>query len=202
MRLGSRQKGFTLIEVVVSLGLLAVMSVMAYQALTVVLDANERSRDLASEQQRLHRAWKIIGRDLLHIRARPFSDGLGRTERPYETDPSEFGLRFSRGGGPMLETNPSGVSRIYYSLNADQQLLRTSWAITASPRVIEGTTTILIDEVEEVIAEHLSPEGIYTRDWPPINAKRETLLPRMIKITILLTNGMTTSRIFPGVVSD
>ncbi len=197
-----REKGFTLIEVIVSLSLLAVMSVMAYQALTVVLDANERSRDSAKQQQRLHRAWKIIGRDLLHMRARPFSDGLGKIEKPYETDPSEFGLRFSRGGGPLLEANPSGVSRVYYTINTDQQLQRTSWAITASPRIIEGTTTILIDEIEEVIAEHLSSEGIYTRDWPPINAEQETTLPRMIKITILLTNGLTTSRLFPGVVSE
>lgn len=202
MRLGSTQKGFTLIEVAVSLGLLAVMSVMAYQAMTVVLDANERSRDLAIDQQRLMRAWKIIGRDLLHIRGRPFFDGLGKTEGPYETDPSEFGLRFSRGGGLMLENNPSGVSRIYYTINANQQLLRTSWAITASPRLIEGTRTILIDEVEEVIAEHLSSEGRFTRDWPPVNSNQKTLLPRMIKITIRLTNGMTSSRLFPGVVSD
>jgi len=102
----------------------------------------------------------------------------------------------------LLEANPSGVSRVYYTINTDQQLQRTSWAITASPRIIQGTTTILIDEIEEVIAEHLSSEGIFTRDWPPINAEQEATLPRMIKITILLTNGLTTSRLFPGVVSE
>ena len=36
------QRGFTLIEVVVSLALLAVMSMMAYQALVLVLETNQR----------------------------------------------------------------------------------------------------------------------------------------------------------------
>jgi len=47
-----RQRGFTLIETVVSLLLLAVVSMMSYQAVEVVLGTNERSRgDLADEMQ-------------------------------------------------------------------------------------------------------------------------------------------------------
>ena len=66
----SRQQGFTLIETVVSLLLLAVVSMMSYQAVEVVLGTNERSRgDLADEMQ-LQRAWQIMGRDILHLRPR------------------------------------------------------------------------------------------------------------------------------------
>ena len=79
----SRQRGFTLIEAVVSVFLLAVLSLMSYQALDLIMGANERSRgDLASEA-RLQRAWQIINRDLMHLRKRTFNDGLGATEHPY-----------------------------------------------------------------------------------------------------------------------
>ena len=117
-----RQSGFTLIEAVVSLMLLAVMSVMSYQAVEVILGANERSRGQLEDESQLHRAWQVISRDIMHLRPRGFADGLGGTERAYLTDPSDFGLRFSRGGGPMVRSNPTGISRIEYRLNNRQSI--------------------------------------------------------------------------------
>jgi general secretion pathway protein J len=201
MQMRARQQGFTLIEVVVSLTLLAIMSVMAYQALAVVLDTNERSRQQLAAQSRLQRAWSIIGRDLWHLRNRSFSDGLGKIELPYMTDPSDFGVRFSRGGGPMLAANPSGVSRVYYSLNDDHQLMRTTWAITDSPRDSDGSARALIDGVEEVVFEHLGAKE-FSVNWPPLGSGGGAALPRMVRVTIELQDGQRTSRLYPGVTSD
>lgn len=198
----NRQAGFTLIEVLVSLGILAVMSVMSYQAVEVVLGANERSRTDLAEEVKVQRAWQIIGRDLLHIRPRRFSDGLGKIEDAYLTNPSEFGVRFSRGGGPMVRSNPSGVRRIDYKLNDERQLQRTSWAITESPRLSDGNTFTLIDGVKNIVFEHLGSTG-YSKDWPPINSSlTKKALPKMIRVTITLDDDRETSRLFPGVVRD
>ena len=201
MHLVKRHSGFTLIEVVVSLALLATMSVMAYQALAVVLDTNERSRQQLAAQAKLQRAWSIIGRDLWHLRNRSFSDGLGQIELPYQTDSSDFGVRFSRGGGPMLAANPTGVSRVYYSLNNEDQLLRTTWAITDSPRDSDGSVRVLLDGVEEVLFEQLTDDG-YSANWPPLDAGASAALPRMIRGSIALQDGGQTSRLYPGVSSD
>ena len=88
------ESGFTLIEVIVSLALLAVISVMSYQAVEVVTKVNERSRSGVASEAQLQRAWQIIGRDLMHIRPRRFYDGLGDIEGAYLTNPSDFGVRF------------------------------------------------------------------------------------------------------------
>ena len=196
----SRQQGFTLIETVVSLLLLAVVSMMSYQAVEVVLDTNERSRgDLADEMQ-LQRAWQIMGRDILHLRPRLYADGLGSIEPAYITDPGEFGVRFSRGGGPMVRTNPSGVRRIDYRINEDQQLVRTSWAISESPRLSEGSTMVMLDNVDDMVFEHLTDEFVYDPNWPPLNRKVSSkALPKMIRVTIELESGTETSKLFPGV---
>jgi type II secretion system protein J len=197
------QAGFTLIEAVVSLMLLAVMSVMSYQAVEVILGANERSRGELENESQLHRAWQVISRDIMHLRPRTFADGLGGVERAYLTDPSEFGLRFSRGGGPMVRSNPTGLSRIEYRINKDNQLERLSWPVTASGLNAEGNRVILANEVDEVEVEQFSRGNIFVPDWPPLNERHHLLsLPRMIRITIKLENGSETVRLLPGLDFD
>ncbi len=195
--------GFTLIETVVSMLLLAVMSVLSYQAVDAVLATNERSRQGLAEEASLQRAWQIIGRDIMHLRARPFVDGLGMREPAYVTDRSEFGVRFSRGGGPMVKSNPSGLRRVEYSINREQQLQRQSWAITQSPRQSEGSVLILMDNVDEVVFEHLTKDFFYSPDWPPINETHSlSSLPKMIRVTITVDGLGESSRLFPGLVAQ
>jgi general secretion pathway protein J len=195
--------GFTLIETVVSMLLLAVMSVLSYQAVDAVLATNERSRQALAEEASLQRAWQIIGRDIMHLRARPFVDGLGMREPAYVTDRSEFGVRFSRGGGPMVKSNPSGLRRVEYSINREQQLQRQSWAITQSPRQSEGSILILMDNVDEVVFEHLTKDFFYSPDWPPINETHSlSSLPKMIRVTITVDGLGESSRLFPGLVAE
>ena len=198
----SRQLGFTLIESLVALSLIAIISVMSYQAVEVVMDADQRSRANMSDEKQLHRAWQIIYRDLMHMRQRSYRDGLGGEEYPYITDKSQFGIRLSRGGGPMVRSNPSGIRRIQYSLNDEQQLVRQSWGISESPRFSDGVTLPLLDNVSEVLFEHFDPDNkIFTPNWPPLKSKNPDKLPILIRVTISLDTGAMTSRTFLGVSS-
>ena len=198
-----REDGFTLIEVMVSVTIMAFMSVLSYQAVDVVIEVNERSRSNLAEEAKLQRAWQIIGQDLLHLRPRTFVDERGSIESAYLTDPSEFGLRFSRGGGPMIRSNPSGVRRIAYSINEEQQLQRQSWAITGSTRDSEGTRLLILNDVEEILLEHLTPDYSYDPNWPPLNQKVTIRsLPKMIRLTIRLVDKTETTVLFPGVISN
>jgi general secretion pathway protein J len=194
-----QQRGFTLIEAVVSVFLLAVLSLMSYQALDLIMGANERSRTDLADEIRLQRAWQIINRDLMHLRDRRFKDGLGTIEGAYITNNSEFGVRFSRGGGPMLRTNPSGIRRIEYRLNDDQQLVRQSWGITESPRFSDGVTQVLVDNVSEVDFQHYDEMGNISPLWPPISSSTSDVLPKMIRVTIRLQDGKESTRLFLGV---
>tara|TARA_B110001452_G_scaffold90743_2_gene74697 strand:+ start:3009 stop:3632 length:624 start_codon:yes stop_codon:yes gene_type:complete len=198
-----REDGFTLIEVMVSVTIMALMSVLSYQAVNVVIEVNERSRSDLAEEAKLQRAWQIIGQDLLHLRPRTFVDERGSIESAYLTDPSDFGLRFSRGGGPMIRSNPSGVRRIAYSINEEQQLQRQSWAITESIRDNEVSRLLILNGVEEILLEHLTPDYSYDPNWPPLN-QNVTIrsLPKMIRLTIRLVDKTETTVLFPGVISN
>ena len=194
-----QQRGFTLIEAIVSVFLLAVLSLMSYQALDLIMGANERSRSDVANEARLQRAWQIINRDLMHLRDRTFKDGLGATEKPYITNNSEFGVRFSRGGGPMLSTNPSGIRRIEYRLNSDKQFVRQSWGIAESPRFSDGVIQVLINNVSAVDFQHLDATGNFVSAWPPISDDASDKLPKMIRVTIRLQDGTESARLFLGV---
>ena len=193
------QSGFTLIETLVSLSLLAIISLMSYQAIEVVIGADERSRNDQSSGMQIQRAWQIIHRDLLHLRNRPFKDGLDGEQLPYETNSGQFGIRFTRGGGPMVATNPSGIRRISYSLSSEGEFVRQSWGITESLRYSDGVSLVMLEDVAEVLFEHLDNYNSYTTDWPPPKWQNYGPLPRMVKVTIRLKNNIETSRLFLGV---
>ena len=195
------QSGFTLIETLIALALLAIISLMSYQAIEVVIGADERSRAKQTGQAEMDRAWKIIQRDLMHIRNRPFRDGLGGIEAPYMTAKSDFGVRFSRGNGPMIATNPSGVRRVSYDLDDNQQLVRQSWGITESMRFSDGVSMVLLKDVDKILFEHSDGRSAFVPDWPPLKRRKSDPLPKIIRVTITLNNGAETSRLFLGVSS-
>ena len=199
-----KQFGFTLIEVIVTLFLLSILSIMSYQAVEVMTQMNKRSQESFQDESQLARALQIIGRDILHIKPRRFYDGLSEMEDAYFTDPSDFGIRFTRGGGPSIKSNPSGLRRIDYRLNVDDQLIRTSWGATESPRQSDGIKLRLLDNVSEIKINHLDANGNYHPDWPPPNAPASSgkLLPRMIEIKITFKNETEITRIYPGVISN
>ena len=193
------QSGFTLIETLIALSLLAIISLMSYQAIEVVIGADERSRAKQTGQAEMHRAWKIIQRDLMHMRNRQFRDGLGGIEDPYITAKSDFGIRFSRGNGPMIATNPSGLRRISYDLDEEQQLIRQSWGITESIRFSDGVSMVLLRDVDKILFEHSDGRSVFTPDWPPVKRRNAEPLPKLIRVTITLNSGVESSRLFLGV---
>jgi general secretion pathway protein J len=195
-------KGFTLLEAMVSLFLLAVMSVMAYQAIESVLDTNQRSREDLADEQQLQLAWQIISNDFLHLRARQYADGFGGIEAAYQTSNSDILLSFTRGGGALLESNPTGLTRVQYSLDDDGRLVRTVWPVFVSTRDSDGQQRVLLNDVEGVDFNNLTALGYYSLDWPPIDAEfQDNLLslPLMVDVSILLEDGTVSRRLLPGV---
>lgn len=196
----SGQSGFTLIEVVVAMLLLAVMSVMAYQGLEQVLAANSRSLDRMQSEAALQRTWQIITQDIIHLRARSIRDSRGGLEPAYFTRNDEFLVSFSRGGGPMLPYNPSGMQRITYGIDKQDRLIRLAAPATALPEEEVLYQQVLLEGVKEVRFLQLNSSNDFEPNWPPLNEDLSPeYLPRMVQVHILMQDGTETHREIPGV---
>jgi hypothetical protein len=102
-----------------------------------------------------------------------------------------------------MRSNPTGVTRIEYRINGEDQLERRSWPITATSLNNDGNRLILINNVANVEVEQLSRGKLFTPNWPPLNEIHSMLsLPRMIRITIILLDGTETIRLIPGLDFD
>ncbi len=81
----TRQRGFTLLEMMVAMAIAAAIATMAYQALDSASRGAERSREVMEGINKLDRAWQIIGADFRHILApEPAPNGI---QHPFSADP-------------------------------------------------------------------------------------------------------------------
>ena len=197
----SRQAGFTLIEIVVSLLIFAVLSVLAWQGLYQIVNVEQRSREQSQAQNEVNRAWAILVQDLLHLRSRPVRNRFGDLEPAYTTDIDPYLVLFSRGGLPVLDgLIPAGMQRVAYRVDENQQLLRHTWPLEDGYHEDAGRSQVILQEVESLRFEQLDSGNFYQPNWPPLNEElNPRQVPRMLRVILTLSSGMEMTRMLPGI---
>ena len=168
--------GFTLVEVLIALGITAFVSVIAYTSLSAVLSGAERLRDNTDRSYEINRAFMILSRDLRQFVDRPVRDEFGERE-PGLTGGllARFPLSFTRTGWHNPNGYPrSNLQRVNYRLE-DDALWRDSYTVLDRAASTEPTSVLLLEGVEEIQLRFLagfdqlqvSSRGlnIYTSDW-------------------------------------
>jgi len=198
-----KQFGFTLIEVLVALVIFAVLSVLGYQGLAVILDYEQRSRTSYEKQMQLHRATAVLLQDFIHLRPRSTRDRLGGRNRAYQTTDPDYIVSFVRGGLPTIPGSSfGGMQRVAYSLTDEDELLRWVWPVLDAFTEVDPESTVLMTDVDAFEIYQLNAANEFEENWPPLNESlTEDVLPRMIRLEITLSDGVTIERLIPGVES-
>ena len=143
--------GFTLVEVLIALGITAFVSVIAYTSLSAVLSGAERLRENTDRSYEINRAFMILSRDLRQFVDRPVRDEFGERE-PGLTGGllARFPLSFTRTGWHNPNGYPrSNLQRVNYRLE-DDALWRDSYTVLDRAASTEPTSVLLLAGVDEI----------------------------------------------------
>ena len=184
-------RGFTLIEMLVAVAILAIIAIMALVGLSKVIDQQTAARVTADRWQKIQLAMRLVTQDLAQLHPRATREELGETYQPILlADPSaQFPLELSRGGWANPAGLPRGtVLRVAYSWEEDK-LVRWHWAVMDRTLSTPPVRTEILDGVTKVEVRFLDRAGEWHLDWPPLAQRGPQSLisaPRAVEFAVEL----------------
>ncbi len=195
-----KQKGLTLLELVVAVAIFALFSVMAYGALDQILT----QRDHIEREQLFWRTLSLVmlrlEDDLAQTRPRSVRDIDGNVLPPLRGQPTdtralaEPTLELTRGGVLELSEGAHTVlQRVGYRLR-DDTLVRLVWPVLDRSPQTEPVETLLLKEVESFSVRFLGTTDDWLDQWPAEGVS--AALPRGLELTLQLQGRGEITRFF------
>ena len=188
-RLAGRHAGFTLLELLVAVGVFAILAAIAYSALQTVLATRAHTDEQMQHLAELQTAFTIMERDFEQAVVRSVRDEFGNTL------PAMVGgigsdeiVEFTHMGWRNPTNMPrSFLQRVAYGLK-DHTLVRTYWQELDRTQQTVPLESDLLPDVDSVEARFLDNTGQWQDQWPPLSASNQqagaTGLPHAVEITV------------------
>jgi general secretion pathway protein J len=184
-----RQRGFTLLEILVAVAVFAVVAALAYGGLEGIINQRRGTRDAMAHLEQLQQGFAMISRDLNQAAPRAIRDTLNTLPKPALAGSTHNipELTLTRGGW----TNPLGkarstLERVAYQLD-DDKLVRLSWLVLDRSREVKPLRQVLFQHVVAFKLRFLDGTGHWREQWPPLNRPaRDYLerLPRAVEVVV------------------
>ncbi len=202
--------GFTLIEVLVSIFLLAVMSALAYGTLNYVTKARTITRDSFDRLRAVEVTMHYLVTDLSQLEPRPVRDALGAVAVPalLADARSTDLLSLTRGGWANWVGLPrSTQQRVTYRL--EQDTLVREYQLVLDPTLSDAPVRrTLLTGVTKVTLRYLDAARTWQTQWPAPTGDNSggnsaialRLRPRAIEVVLELKDFGTLRRVIevPG----
>jgi general secretion pathway protein J len=183
-----KPNGFTLLEVLVAIGMFAILGVLAYGGLNTVLTAQTHSKQEAERLAALQLSMRYLQRDIEQFVDRPVRDKFGDL-KPSLMVSEQSTLELTHAGW----RNPAGLlrsqlQRVSYGLDDESTLIRMISPILDGADEDKLIRTSLLENVEELEIRVLDEQGNWQKEWPPLNEAQktpgETMQPMALEITL------------------
>ena len=199
------EAGFTLLELLVAMGIFAIIGAMALGGLNAIVGQGTQTQAQTDRLAGLQRAMRLMATDLASAEPRFVRDELGGEEQPMLAEGrGEFLIRLTRGGWPNPANLPhrGTLQRVQYRLE-DGKLFREYWPVVDWVLGQEPRSEELLTGVREAKLLFLDSgetgEGIgeWQQQWPPLR-EADTATgrrPRAIQVTLELDDWGTIERL-------
>lgn len=194
------QTGFTLIELIISMAIFALLSLMAYGGLETVIRNKEITELSMHRLNQLQLTLTKMHRDLEQISDRDARDELGgKLIKLAAGQGDDLLIQFTRNGWRNpAKLNRSHLQRVAYKLDEDK-LIRMSWPYVdraADDQVIE---TLLIDNIKDVQLRFLDDSNSWHDSWPRLDTQSSGVAvsqPMAIEVTLEMNDWGEIKRVF------
>lgn len=162
----TRQRGFTLLEVLIAVGITALIGVGVWQMISGVIQARDRVNAAAEEFEQIQRAMLVIERDLDQVVNRPIRDIYG--DARYAMTSREDGVELAltrQGWRNPIGARRSDLQRVSYEFTGDE-LHRRYWGTLDLAEDAKGRDQLLLSNVEDVNVRFLDDQGTWQDEWP------------------------------------
>lgn len=172
-------RGFTLLELIVVIGIFAVFAAMAYGGLDSVLRARVRIEDSLARTEAFDRAYLRLRSDFQNAASRSIRNGDGDVQPAFQYDSYTRRVEFTRGGWQNLLGFPRPtLERVSYLLDdtqpdgrraggrfEDKRLVRRSWYVLDRASQTKPVDLVLLEHVEAVDWRFMDENRNWTDSW-------------------------------------
>lgn len=188
-----RHGGFTLLEILVAIAILAIMSVMAYRGVSEARIAVENAGVHMDRLREVQRAMNVLVNDFRTLAPRPVREPIGDGFRAaLRRDPNAVTLvELSHAGWSNGAGTPRGtVQRVSYRLE-EHTLIRDNWNVTDPTLANVPVARRLLNQVERIEIRYMNSGREWVTQWPPLGSPGDIGFrsrPIAVELTIVLAD--------------
>ena len=191
-----RTHGFTLIEVMVALLVMAIIAIASYGGLESVMKSRDAVTRETRKWQNLMFFFSRMSQDVALAVHRPIRDRLGVTEpewigNPDPVAPSDGQLILTRAGSMDMLSVQVGPQRIGYRLE-NNILYAMRWQALDQPPGAKPQRYPILQGVKDFHLRYMGSNGIWYEKWP---APGQAGIPQAVEVKLTLAGMQPITRL-------
>lgn len=195
-----RERGFTLLEMLVAIAVFAVLAAVAYGSLDALVSQYRLGEVQVARMTDLRRAMSLLDNDMTQAQPRGVREEFhGDAMHALSAgEDKAYPLELTRAGW----SNPGGATRsdlqrVAWTLNGEV-LTRMHWVMLDRAPESPPVVTRLLDGVERASWRLLDRDGEWHETWPPLDHAEGVHddLPRAVELTLELRDWGEITRVF------
>ena len=193
-----KQRGVTLIELLLAMGVSALLAVLAWQAVDQVVTLKTSADAHQRQQAALSRFFYRLEQDWLQVAPRSVIDAVGNPEAAVFYENGQ--LRFSRLSLGLTPEGTRGVMRVGYWVE-EGVLVRAIWPVLDAAPDTRPHKQPLLRQVRQLNIRLYDGQKRAYGQWPAVVDTPEALtqLPVALEVTLVLEDGQRWTRWLMGV---